>query len=251
MARQTGVITLKGTVGGISFYKSRDGHMAREKGGVDGNRIKNDPAFVRTRENGAEFGRAGKASKLLRTAIRTILQNAKDRRVTSRLTTDMLKVIQMDATNPRGMRNVIDGEAELLQDFEFNANSSLTSTLYAPYTPTINRVAGMAEITLAPFIPANVIAAPAGATHYQLVSAGAEIDFENEVYVVSQSDSGQQPLDTVATAPMTLSNNFTANSTHVLFLLLGVLFFQDVNGVKYPLKNGAFNSLAIVGVSGV
>jgi hypothetical protein len=100
MARQTGVIILKGTVGGISFCKSRDGHMAREKGGVDGNRIKNDAAFQRTRENGAEFGRAGRASKILRDAVRVILQNAKDRRVVSRLTTEMVKVIQADVTNP-------------------------------------------------------------------------------------------------------------------------------------------------------
>ena len=54
MAKQTGIIKLKGTIGDISFYKTTDGHLAREKGGVDGNRIANDPAFQRTRENGSE-----------------------------------------------------------------------------------------------------------------------------------------------------------------------------------------------------
>ena len=48
-----------------------------------------------------------------------------------------------------------------------------------------------------------------------------------------------------------LNNNVTANSTHPLFLVLGVEFYQDVNGVKYPLKNGAYNALSIVKVSGV
>ncbi len=38
MAKQTGIIKLKGTIGGISFYKTSDGHLAREKGGVDANR---------------------------------------------------------------------------------------------------------------------------------------------------------------------------------------------------------------------
>ncbi len=71
MARQKGVIKLTGQTGGVSFYKtSEDGYLARQKGGVDGERIKNDPEFERTRENGAEFGRAGVASKLLRTSIR-------------------------------------------------------------------------------------------------------------------------------------------------------------------------------------
>jgi hypothetical protein len=70
MARQRGIIKLDGTIGDITFYKSKDGFLAREKGGVPADRIANDPAFQRTRENGAEFGRAGKAGKTLRTAIR-------------------------------------------------------------------------------------------------------------------------------------------------------------------------------------
>ncbi|MFB9272512.1 hypothetical protein ACFFT3_11485, partial [Lutibacter litoralis] len=97
MARQNGIIKLKGTIGGISFYKTSDGHLAREKGGVDKSRIANDPAFQRTRENGAEFGTAGKGGKLVRNAIRILLQNAKDKRVVSRLTTDLLKIVKTDS----------------------------------------------------------------------------------------------------------------------------------------------------------
>jgi hypothetical protein len=251
MARQTGVITLKGTIGGVSFYKSRDGHLAREKGGVDGNRIKNDAAFQRTRENGAEFGRAGRASKILRDAIRVILQNAKDRRVVSRLTTEMVRVIQADVTNARGLRNVIDGEAELLEGFEFNRNAPLGSTLYAPYTSAINRVAGTLDVNIPAFIPANLIAAAGGTTHFKIVSCGAEIDFENEVFIVDTKETAILPWDANATAAIALSNAVTANSTHPLFLLLGIQFYQDVNGIKYPLKNGAFNSLQMVKVNGV
>jgi hypothetical protein len=84
MARQTGIIKLKGTIRDISFYKTSDGHLAREKGGIGKSRIANDPAFQRTRENGSEFGRAGKGGKLVRSAIRILLLNAKDKRVVSR-----------------------------------------------------------------------------------------------------------------------------------------------------------------------
>ena len=65
MARQRSIIKVDGTIGGITFYKSKDGYLAREKGGIPAERIANDPAFQRTRENGAEFGRAGKAGKVL------------------------------------------------------------------------------------------------------------------------------------------------------------------------------------------
>ena len=48
MARQKGLIKLDGTIGGITFYKSQDGYLAREKGGVDGDRIANDPNFQKS-----------------------------------------------------------------------------------------------------------------------------------------------------------------------------------------------------------
>ena len=73
MARQVGILKLKGTIGDITFYKTKDGHMARQKGGIEKERFLNDPNFQRTRENAAEFGRAGKASKALCTAIRPVL----------------------------------------------------------------------------------------------------------------------------------------------------------------------------------
>lgn len=251
MAKQKGIIKLDGTIGGITFYKSQDGYLAREKGGVSGDRIANDPNFQRTRENGEEFGRAGKAGKLLRNSIRAMLQNASDSRMVSRLTQKMVEVIQEDATNPRGQRNVIDGEAELLEGFEFNISGKLGTTLYAPYTSTIDRVAGTLAVSIPAFVPLNMIAAPGGSTHFKIVSAGAEIDFENETFVMASSETAILPWDTTATAVINLSNAVTANSTHPLFLALGIEFYQEVNGQMYPLKNGAFNALSLVKVSGV
>lgn len=251
MAQQKGIIKLDGTIGGITFYKSKDGYLAREKGGVSGDRIANDPAFHRTRENGAEFGRAGKAGKVLRTAIRAMLQNAADSRMVSRLTTEMVKVIQADVTSVRGQRNVIDGEAELLEGFDFNLNGKLGTTIYAPFSAVITRTSGDLVVTIPPYVPINMIAAPGGATHYKIVSAGAEIDFEQETFVMDSSESAIIAWNGTATTSLTLTNNVTAASTKPLFLVLGVEFYQEVNGVKYSLKNGAYNALSLVKVSGV
>lgn len=114
MARQKGIIKLAGTIGDVSFYKSKDGYLAREKGGVDGNRIKNDPAFQRTRENGSEFGRAGTSGRLIRNALRLLVQNASDSRVTGRLTKEALKVIKTDSINARGERVMAEGDLSIL-----------------------------------------------------------------------------------------------------------------------------------------
>jgi hypothetical protein len=250
MAKQNGIIPLKGTIGNITFYKSKDGYLAREKGGVDASRITNDPAFQRTRENGFEFGRACAGGKLLRNALRQALQNASDSRMVSRLTREMMKVIQADASNTRGQRNIIDGEAELLAGFEFNENGKLAGTLFAPYTATINRVTGELKVELAAFVPGNLITAPAGATHFKIVLAGAEIDFESRNYISDVKQTAELAWNDAATAPISLTCNVTPNSTHPLFLALGIEFYQDVNGGKYPLRNGAFNALSLVQVDG-
>ena len=251
MARQKGIIKLKGTIGDITFYKTQDGHLAREKGGIDASRIASDPAFQRTRENGSEFGRAGKAGKILRTSLRALLINSADGRMVSRLTQKMVKVIQADTTSVRGLRNVIDGEAELLQGFEFNIRGKLGTSLFAPFVGTIDRVAGTITVDIAPFIPANMIAAPSGTTHFKIISAGSEVDFEAETFVEAHSETAILTWDTIATVAISQENAVTAASTKPLFLALGVEFYQEVNGLMYPLKNGAYNPLALVTVSGL
>jgi hypothetical protein len=251
MARQKGIIKLKGTIGDITFYKTKDGHLAREKGGIDASRIASDPAFQRTRENGAEFGRAGKAGKVLRTAMRTLLINSADSRMVSRLTQSMIKVIQADMVSERGLRNVIDGEAELLAGFEFNIRGKLGTSLFAPFVGTIDRASGDIMVDLVPFVPANMIAAASGTTHFKIISAGAEIDFEAETFVVATSETDILAWDSNQTVDINHINSVTPGSTKPLFLALGIEFYQEVNGRMYPLKNGAYNPLALVQVSGL
>jgi hypothetical protein len=248
MARQTGIIKLKGTIGDISFYKSSDGHLARAKGGVDANRIANDPAFQRTRENGSEFGRAGKGGKLLRNAIRILLQNAKDKRVVSRLTKVLVAITKTDTTNERGLRTLQDGNLSLLENFEFNLNGKLGATLYAPFTKAFDRISGDATLGLAPFSPTLRIAAPNGTTHFKVVMGAAELDFANETSVFESDETAILPYSAADTAAIALTASLTANSTVDVIQVLGIEFYQEVNGQMYALKNGAYNALSIVTV---
>jgi hypothetical protein len=170
----------------------------------------------------------------------------------SRLTQAMVKVIQADLVSDRGLRNVIDGEAELLFGFEFNIRGKLGTSLYAPFVATIDRVAGEISVDIASFIPSNMIAAPSGTTHFKIISGGAEVDFEAETYVVATSETAILPWDATPTAVINQVNAVTAASTKPLFLALGVEFYQQINGTMYPLKNGAFNPLSVAKVdSGV
>ena len=245
MAKQTGIIKLKGTIGGISFYKTSDGHLAREKGGVDKSRIQNDPAFQRTRENGSEFGRAGKGGKVLRNAIRLLLQNAKDKRVVSRLTKTLVAVTKTDVVNERGLRTLQDGDLGLLEGFEFNLNGKLGATLFAPFTKAFDRVTGESTLDLVAFSPVVRISAPAGSTHFKIVMGAAELDFENETSTFESDATAILPYTAADTAAIALSATITANSTLQVAQVIGVEFYQEVNGEMYALKNGAYNALSV------
>ncbi|WP_295119277.1 hypothetical protein [uncultured Chitinophaga sp.] len=175
--------------------------------------------------------------------------NASDSYMAGRLTRQFVKVIQADATSTRGQRNVIDGETELLQGFEFNINGRLPGTLYAPFTATINRVTGALTVDVPPFVPINMIAAPAGATHCKLTAAAAEIDFEAETFINDTTGSGDIVLGPEVTVGNNLELTLTANSTKPLFLAFGIEFYQEVNGSMYLLKSGAFNAMQLVKIS--
>ena len=247
MAQQKSILRLRGTIGGITFYKSKDGYMAREKGGVDADRIRKDPAFQRTRENCSEFGRAGKAAKALRNALRNMIQKASDSRVTSRLCAALFKVIQSDTTSPRGERMVALGDCKLLKGFEFNKYGKLDTSLYIPYEATMERSTGKMLVSFSKYVPSDMIMAPSGTTHYQLISGAAAIDFEANTFVYSGAEHPISALDSTESPALELESTLPADTTQPLFLVLGILFFQEVNGEMYSLKNGAFNGLQIIG----
>lgn len=251
MAKQAGIIKLKGTIDDISFYRTADGHMARAKGGISRNRILNDPAFQRTRENGAEFGTAGRGGKLLRTAIRHLMQNAKDRRVVGRLTKELLTVVKTDSTNERGQRTIENGTMELLLGFDFNVNAPLGTTFYAGYDSFFARPTGEATIDIEAFSPSIRIAAPGGTTHYRISMGAAELDFPNMQFGFATNNTGIVPYDPVEVLASSLTTTLTPASSLPVVQVLGVEFFQLVNGEYYPLKNGANNALGIVSVDTV
>jgi hypothetical protein len=248
MAKQKGIVKLEGTIGDITFFKSTDGYLARENAPISAQRLATDPAFQRTRENNAEFANAGKAGKLLRKAIGTLLQNAKDGRVVSRLTQTMMKVVKADTTSPRGFRNAVDGQLGFLKNFDFNKNANLGSTVAIEYTTTLDRASGKLILNVPSFIPVNKIVAPAGTTHFSIVSAGVEVDFNNETYVSETNSTAVLPLNNQVVNALVLQNTVTAASTLPLLLVMGIQFYQQVNGTNYPLKNGAFNSLSIIAI---
>ncbi len=248
MPKQGSFIKIEGTLDDITFYKSKDGYLVRKKGGVSKNRIQNDPAFVRTRENGKEFGHSATSGKILRRAILSLLSNSKDAKVVSRVTKIMSQIKNADLTSPRGGRQVAIGLATpegkaLLKNFDFNSNAPLDTVLLTEHT--LDTATG--EITIPNLLPAKELAIPQGATHVSFTAGFLNLDFSTEKKDLQLSPEVNTAIN-LTSATVTLTPAGVPVGTGNAMYLLHIGFFQEVNGVQYSLNNGAYNSLNLLEV---
>ncbi|MCO4293801.1 hypothetical protein NF867_13095 [Solitalea sp. MAHUQ-68] len=249
MTKQHGLIKLEGTIEDISFYKRNGTYCARRKGGVSGNRIARDPSYARTRENNNEFGRAGKASKLIRQSLGSLLQPYNTRNLHTRLVTLLLRIIKTDNIHARGQRTIQNGELGFLQGFEFNEDCQLGTTIYVAYGTSIDRATGILTVQLPELKPISDLVSPSGATHFQLVMAGMAPNFDNLSSEVQSTRSAFLSLTNSIAAAQILTVTLTNFSDFPLVQILGIEFFQEVNGQYYPLNSFSFNALKLIGVS--
>ena len=253
MAKQSGVVKIRGAVDDLTFMETKDGFKVRKKGRVVTKAtIATDPRYARMRENMSEFSRAVEGSKLLRLAVQDALLDIAEKRLGTRLNKALMTVLMSDHVSARGKRLLMKGDAKLLKDFAFNSNAVLTQVFKVTPALSIDRVTGKLTVDIPAFIPENVITSPAGTTHFKIHSAAAEINFDTGVFITKQLESAAIKNDDVmATAASSQQHALTPNSTNPLFLLLGIRFFQEVNGNLYPIKNSAFNALNIVDAASV
>jgi len=244
MARQKSPFKFEGPIDDLTFYKTKHGNLVRRKGRVSANRLKKHPRFQRFRENGKEFGRAGKSIRLIRTAFGIVLINASDIAMTGRWTREILRVIKSDQISDRGSRTINNGNIQLVEGFDFNDEQLLTSVLHSSFTVAIDNETRRISFEMTSFSPAEFISAPKGATHFQIVTIGAAIDFDNKKFSVDSRQT--EPLSLTDPIMPGIAHEFYFRDRRKFFLLLGIVFFQEINRKMYPLKGDAVNALKIV-----
>lgn len=248
MAKLNSLLKIEGTLDGLTFYKGKDGYLVRTKGGVSKNRIQNDPAFIRTRENGTEFGHVATSGKKLRQAITPLLADVKDTRVTSRLTKVLSQVKNTDLTSARGLRKVgigmqtVDGK-NALKAFDFNNNAQLDSVLYADYQ--LNTTTG--EVIINNLNPLQDIKKPGGATHVSFSVGVLNLNFETEEKDLVLSNIENIPINNTATT-ISITPSAMPVGTGQVYYFFKLAFFQEVNGTQYALNNGTYNVLQILDI---
>jgi hypothetical protein len=251
-AKQRGDRQLKGSIGGVTYQRRKDGsYIAYEKVESPAKKIASHPNYLMTRQNFAEFGRAGRAGKLTRDAIRSVMKLAGDGGSIPRLLTAFLKIVKADPVNDRGERTVSAGPIGMLEGFDFNITAPLSIVMATPFTTTVDRVAGTVKVDIPGFIPGQFIKSPNGATHFKIIAAALELNFDEGKFSSNAKSSadlfcGNDPLPAIS-----LETAFPANSHFPLFVLVGIEFRQLINGKYYPITAGSSTALKLVSVDAV
>ncbi|MBC7885489.1 MAG: hypothetical protein H7X99_08435 [Saprospiraceae bacterium] len=249
MAQQIGIIKIKGTIDGITFYTSNNKDLARKKGGASKERIAKEKEFQRTRENSSEFGMAAKAGKLFRNAFMGMIRTSSDYQVTSRVAKLMTQIKDVDHTSIRGQRHVADGiktpeGKAILQGFNFNERAPLSTIFLKNYTLDVN--SGQLEITgLSPI--RDVVVAP-GATHISIRAGWTKIEFEKDITKTEFSQIVSLPIEDTAHNVRLTFDAAPALTDGIAVFVLQVLFWQELNGTLYFLNNTNHNCMEVIGV---
>jgi len=231
----------------MSFYRLNGKYFARMKTCHSKERIRNDPAFAKTYQCGLDFGTASRASKLMRGPLQSVLPHVGDKGVVSRLTGRLVKVLQRDGVHDAGKRELGDGDLSLLKGFEFNKRTAFHQVFASSHKIVVSQADQ--EVTL--FVPRGSlqggIVPPPGATHTRLFTSAVCINAKNNSQSASARYSGYLDLRGGKLPSLEMVNAIVGKPGDVMVVVLGIEFFQEVNGQMEVLMHGGAMVIAEAG----
>ena len=266
MAKNNSFIRLEGTLDGLTFFRKNGESFVKTKNRVSRNRIMNDPAYKRTRENMREFGGAASCGKAFRDAFAGIVRLVADSYVSSRITGRMRAIVSNGA-GLRGERaiSVVDDLAVFI-GFNFNVNKLFDSHFNAPSAPpSINANRDTLTWNVPDFNTDTYVLSPEGATHFKLaLAAGFVSNYEWDAATKGYVPVEEQPnaiggvtysnaiaIGGMVGAATDLEVDLTALGpvpvTTALFGATAIVFYQMVNGELYELAQGHSMKIAVGG----
>lgn len=263
MARNNGIIRLKGTVGGITFYKRLGVEVAREPAGPSADQIRKRKSMRRQRENINEFYHAASpAAKVLRTCLAP-MKHLWHPDLSGKLNGLFRTIIDREPGVP-GQRSLhVRAHKEMLKDFKFHPEKKFENIFSAAFHIEVNDRRNEAMLHVPSFAPETALDAPRGATCFRFLFA---ITVLSE-YVFHKEASPYLPLDAEANGqhdfitseymdlqstppPLALKAGLPEGvapaATSALVVALGVEFYQEVNGEIYLLRQGGGMKVAEV-----
>ena len=248
MARQSSIIKFEGTVGDLTFVKTKKGYFVRKKASIPKSRIQTDPNFLRTRENIAEFGNVAKAGSVLRKSLREAITDVQDGDATSRLFTVLTGVKNLDTAHDRGLRTVAAGIADVagqskLNGFDFNDGAPLDAILLKDFSLDT----GDGELVITGLKPSSDLLKPLAAHKAGFNLFWTKVDFTHGESNTVKATEVLIPLDDTAHT-VTLSVPAPPIGSGVNIFALRLVYYQTMNGQDYIFNDETRSCAKIIAV---
>lgn len=237
MAIQVGMFPLIGSMGNVTFYQHANGKfLARQKGGVSRKRFFTAKEFEGSRRAGREFGRASRASGIIRRALWSSLRDV-DKLGHSKLTALLQRVIQTDKLRRKGERLFAAGDRQLYQGLELGKDSVAGMLGGLPDMESFGEgrylAFGFGKLSGIPIFPKGLEADCYGLRVHGIVMAG-------EGKMPKHSKAKGLPLMPLDKGPedfgsQVLDFGDAVTSDSVILGALSLRFFSKVNGAPYLL----------------
>lgn len=232
MARQIGIIPIKGTIDGLTFYEHPDdGHLVKKKTRVTGERVKTDPGFRLTMLNAREFKTSLRSATLLREGLSNLLFPAADGKLSSRMNQALVKVVQMDDGNGYGERVVRCGNLTALEGFDFNRDLRLQDAFTPNFLVSLDVESNEMHVDVPEFTPSKAIHAPDYVEYFQLISGAAALNFETKHFTKGFWETEKVPLNKEPIDALRFHYPMKLPPGYTLFIALGVLFYAQLDNI--------------------
>jgi len=224
MAKQTSVIKFVGTMGGLTGYL-RDGKYF-----IKSAETNNPRSEQKKRKNNPEFGEVSRTGRLIREAADILLCQVRDGSHVNRLTKALHPLIQLDIIHPCKERKILKEHLHLIKGFEFNHKAQLKDLITCPYEYSLDEETGIMNVFFPPFIPAQNIIAPSGATHFRFEALGCAFNLETQENEFSLSASNDWSITTTEAIAIELRVSLPLKVEGAKMLMLTVLFLEENSG---------------------
>lgn len=200
----------------------------------------------KTREQIREKSYASRYAALIINSLSEVIQFSNNKRLQSRLARKLYDIAQTDLITQKGKRVAERGIFSELEGFEFNLNATFSSIFFGFFKTNIVRSQGKVCFKLNSFLPSSQIAAPAEATHFEIVSGVCEIKSITETFQSKLIYSKLYDLKDRSTGDIFFIHKIATKSNFPLLLVLGLNFYSSNNGIKEKFDGGEANCLMII-----
>lgn len=206
----------------------RGDHWQIRKIGLTAERVKEDPAFAKTRKKAKEFGRAIQFAQKLGGIL---TQATGIRKIMPRLTGRIVKVMQGNTTGMQEGETLVEGDWQMLEGFEGNPQQPWKEVISYPYQCRYNREQQEITVHFPAHKPAACMQNNGETTHYRIRLIVIKVDEAGQVSLVARVQSTLLPYKPITIPQLNLTASLIGTGRRLYIAVLHLQWYK-------PGKNG-------------